>query len=282
VIYVSTGGYFSRSAIDTAFEYLANGIVNVELSGGAYSADVESELLKLKGRIDIQLHNYYPPPSTPFVFNLASENREIAEKSLLHARNAIRLSELCGRGIYGFHAGFRIDPDVDELGKSIGFRKLFDAKRAEKIFFDRVACLAAEAKQAGVSLLIENNVLTSRNLNIYKENPLLFTTPEQITNIMKMMPSNVGLLLDVAHLKVSSKTLGFDLLDGHERLRPWIRGYHLSDNDGSIDSNDVFTRQSWFWPCIIKGLNYYTIEVYKTSIAGLVQQRDLAAEMLAL
>jgi len=77
------------------------------------------------------------------------------------------------------------------------------------------------------------------------------------------MPNNVGLLLDVGHFKISSKTLNFNLLKGYKKIKKYIKGYHLNDNDGINDKNFPFTRKSWFVDILKKNLNYYSIEVNK-------------------
>jgi sugar phosphate isomerase/epimerase len=98
---------------------------------------------------------------------------------------------------------------------------------------------------------------------------------------MARMPSNVGVLLDVAHLKVSARSLGFDPVAAHVQLKPWIQGYHLSDNDGTADSNEIVTADSWFWEVIEPRLDYYTLEVYGVSSAELAKQYELVKARLA-
>lgn len=282
MIFVSTGGQRNKTATETALDYYSHGIANVELSGGVFSPTYESDLLALPGDMVLQVHNYFPPTAQPFVFNLASCDPATAESSLKHAREAIRLAVVIRRPVFSFHAGFRIDPRVSELGKELAPRRLVDRSKALKLFSERIALLADEAKHAGVELLIENNVLSAGNLTTYGEDPLLLTQPEEISEFMERAPANVALLLDVAHLKVSAKTFGFDLSQAHEQLKPWIRAYHLSDNDGTADSNDPVTEASWFWEYLIRGLDYYSLEVYGTSVQFLFEQVSLVREKLSI
>lgn len=184
----------------------------------------------------------------------------------------MRLAVTIGRPIYSFHAGFRINPQVLELGKKLGRYDLMNRSIALELFGDRVATLAEEARREGVTLLIENNVINMTNLSIYGEDPLLLTHPDEIYNFMKKMPSNVRLLLDVAHLKVSAKSLKFDLIKAHETLKEWIEGYHLSDNAGDADSNEHVRSDSWFWKVLRPDLDYYSLEVYRTPTSSLVEQ----------
>ena len=96
------------------------------------------------------------------------------------------------------------------------------------------------------------------------------------------MPSNVGLLLDLAHFQVSANTLKFNKYENVKRLNKYIKGYHISDNDGRSDSNLAVTRDSWFWSIIKKDLDYYSIEVYDPNIENLVNQYKLINKILLM
>jgi sugar phosphate isomerase/epimerase len=280
MIFVSTGGISKQSAAETAIDFYSNGIPGVELSGGAFSPTYEADLIALKKKLVLQVHNYYPPPAEPFVFNLASADLVLAERSFQHVRNSIRLAVKLGRPVYSFHAGFRLNPRVAELGRPLETRVLRDRKSAFNQFAERVLLLAEEARREGVKLLIENNVLNVANKAKFGEDPLLLTNPKEIVDLMGVMPSNVGVLLDVAHLKVSARTLGFDPVAAHEQLKPWIQGYHLSDNDGTADTNEPVTPDSWFWKIIKPGLDYYSLEVYRVSLAELASQYQFVKKIL--
>jgi sugar phosphate isomerase/epimerase len=281
MIFISTGGHRTKSAIDTALDFYRQGIRHVELSGGLHSEEFLTDLQSVPRDLILQIHNYFPPPATPFVFNLASNLFDIAEMSIGLARNAIQISSGLERSIYSFHAGFRINPRVSELGEKLMARQLMSRELALEIFIERVLLLAKEAESMGVRLMIENNVITQFNFNRFGEDPLLLTSPDEILAVMKEMPQNVGLLLDVAHLKVSANTLNFDLIDGHEKLKPWIKGYHLSDNGGDVDSNDQVTSASWFWSYLVRDLEFYTLEVYGATDIELYAQYLLTKKMLA-
>ena len=280
MIFISTGGRYLQTAVETALDYHRHGILGIELSGGVYSRTYFTDLKSLPKQLILQVHNYFPPPLNPFVFNLASEDIEIASLSIEHVRSAIRLAIALRRPIYSFHAGFRINPKVIELGQHLARRALLDRAKALELFLERLSALADDAKREGVTLLIENNVINRVNLAAFGEDPLLLTEPDEISTFMSKVPSNVGLLLDVAHLKVSGNALGFDVVAAHKHLRPWIKAYHLSDNDGTADSNSALSKESWFWSDLVRGLDYYSLEVYRTSTPELVAQRELVAMKL--
>ncbi len=281
MIFISTGGIRAKSAAETAIDLYQHGIPAVELSGGAYSVTYEADLLALRKDLVLQVHNYFPPPAQPFVFNLASSDPALTERSVQHVREAMRLAVALGRPVYSFHAGFRINPRVAELGQPLGRHVLRDRASALEQFGEKVLLLAEEARREGVTLLVENNVLNAGNLATFGEDPLLLTHPNEIAAFMGGMPANVGLLLDVAHLKVSAQSLGFDPVAAHAQVKPWIQGYHLSDNDGTADTNEIVTADSWFWEVIDPELDYYTLEVYRVSSAELAKQYEFVKARLA-
>ena len=162
-----------------------------------------------------------------------------------------------------------------DLGKKFTDVGLQDRKKTINLFLTRVNLLAKEAKKKNVKILIENNVITIENFKKFKQNPLLLTHPDEIIKFFKKCDKDVGLLLDVGHLKVSAKTLGFDLLKAHEMLKPYIKGYHLSDNNGLRDSNKKFTKKSWFYDKLKKNVKYISIEVYTKNIKKLKSLQNL-------
>ena len=281
MLFVSTGGRRLKSAAESAKDFHQLGISGVELSGGAYSSTCEADLLALPKDINLQVHNYFPPPADPFVFNLASDNQQLAERSVCHVRAAIRLSVVLRRPVYSFHAGFRINPRVTELGQPIGRHKLCERDKALELFGENVLMLAEEARREGVTLLVENNVINKVNLATFGEDPLLLTHPDEIVAFMEKMPGNVKLLMDVAHFKVSSQSLGFDHVAGHEQVKSWIQGYHLSDNDGTADTNEAVTADSWFWEVLDPWLDYYSLEIYRTHNLELFKQYEFVKAKLA-
>ena len=90
--------------------------------------------------------------------------------------------------------------------------------------------------------------------------------------IMRETPDNVNLLLDVAHLKVSSKTLGFSKEEFIKKCNKWIKVYHLSDNNGYFDTNDDVKNSSWFWKYLKKDAYYYSLEIKFKNINQLKKQ----------
>jgi sugar phosphate isomerase/epimerase len=278
MIYISTGGFKYQTAYKTSKFLAENGFLAIELSGGIYEKNQLKKLKDLQTKYDIQfkVHNYFPPPLNPFVFNLGSLNKDIARLSIQHVKNAIDYSKELRSDVYSFHAGFLLDPGVSELGETISSRQLYDRTEAMKVFIERVNDLSIYALSKKVSLLIENNVISSSNYKQFFGDPLLMTNKSECIYIMENTPSNVNLLVDVGHLKVSSQSLGLDAILFLTKCKKWIKAYHFSENNGMEDENKEFDSNSWFWPHIINGLDYYSLEVYTSSLNVLSGQCELA------
>lgn len=280
MIYVSTGGFRQENGAQVAERLLQSGIECIELSGGSYSKNLLESLEALKPRISFQIHNYFPPPEHPFVLNLGSLDESIGQRSVAHVEQALEWCGTLGADRYSFHAGFLLDPKVDQLGRRIAHQELFDRRESIAVFVDRVARLSKLASQVGVKLMIENNVLSAKNAREFSCNPLLMCDPHECHDVMAMVPDNVGLLIDVAHLKVSANSLKFDTAKMFEMCQERIVGHHLSDNAGLEDSNLPFEDDAWFWPHISKRIDYYSIEVYGCSTDLLLQQMNLVRSKL--
>ena len=101
------------------------------------------------------------------------------------------------------------------------------------------------------------------------------TSTIQTLKMIKKFPKNVNLLVDLAHLKVSSKTLNFSPTNFLKRCNKWIKAYHISDNSGYFDTNGNFSKKSWFWPYLKKDKAYYTLELKTTNLKKIKSQIQL-------
>jgi sugar phosphate isomerase/epimerase len=280
MIYISTGGFRGSAADAVSAELLSAGVKFIELSGGAYSETLLSDLQALAQDIHFQIHNYFPPPKDPFVLNLGSLDPLIGERSIAHVEQALQWCVALGADRYSFHAGFLLDPKVDELGKRIPSRSLFDRDECIEVFVSRVSRLAEIAERDGVALMIENNVLSAKNANEFSANPLLMCDPQECHKIMGLLPGGVKQLIDVAHLKVSANSLNFDASQMFNVCHERIAAYHLSDNNGLEDSNKQFDEDAWFWPHLKPDVDYYSVEVYGCTADQLLQQANLVRSKL--
>lgn len=280
MIYISTGGFTGKCAVQASRELLEAGCTHIELSSGKYNENLLANLKTLAKSVHFLLHNYFPPPASPFVLNLASMDPTVANVSIEHVKKAIDWSAELGLSMYSVHAGFLIDPKVKDLGKNMNNYQLFDRNDALDRFVERVNIIDSYAGKFGIKILLENNVLSAGNLNNFQSNPFLMTDTEECIHVMEQTSTNVELLIDVAHLKVSANSLGFNPVEFLESCSPWTGGYHLSENNGLRDTNKSVQKSSWFWPYLKRDLNYYSVEVYGLTPLELLQQRDLVSREL--
>jgi len=264
MIYVSSSCVrFDRIAESVA--HLANnGFKNIELSGGTnYYPEFEDDLLELKEKYNLSylIHNYFPPPDTHFVLNLASLNDRIFNNSIEHYLRAIELAKKIGSDKYGLHAGYFVDPSVKELGKRFKNTPILDKEKAIEKFCYGFKILKKEADQ--VKLYIENNVISASNFETYRENILMLTNGDEFSKLKESLGFN--LLLDLAHLKVSSQTLDLDFEKEFSTLWAATNYIHLSDNDGLHDSNQTLTINSETYS-LLKNNNLagktFSLEIY--------------------
>ena len=281
-VYISTGGYSNTSADKSSKDLIDHGINCIELSGGVYSPDLIDNLIKIKNKdkVKFQIHNYFPPPKNPFVINLASQDADVANLSLKHIENALLCSEKLNSKFYSFHAGFLCDLKISELGAQVQKRKLYDREKSIDIFLERVSKISKNAESRGIQIMIENNVFSSRNKKEFNDNPFLMCDANECLKLIRQLPKNVKLLIDVAHLKISANSLDFNPEDMMVRCSKYVGGYHLSDNDGLSDTNSDFNKDTWFWKSMRSDLSYYSIEVYHLPLTEIVRLKQVVEKNL--
>jgi sugar phosphate isomerase/epimerase len=285
LIYISSSCSPSDRIGDAVRNVLAQGYTHVELSGGSeWYPELEQDLMALraKGLVQLLCHNYFPPPREHFIINLASLDPVIRSRSLELLGEAIRLSARLGATAFGLHAGFLVDLRTEEAGRTVGRRRLFDRDSAEAAFWDGYDRLHQLALGCGVTLYLENNVYSSSNYLVYgEERPFLLTCHAEYVDLMRQRGFN--LLLDLAHLKVSCRTLGLDFEKEYVSLAASSDYWHISENDGLEDTNDVLTPDSSILATIARHHfrpKLMTIEVRGTdaALASVDQVRRLCGD----
>jgi sugar phosphate isomerase/epimerase len=222
-------------------------------------------------------HNYFPAPAEPFVLNLASLDPAIRRRSVEHCRQGLELASESGAPFFSVHAGLCLDPDPSQLGHQLDVERPFQREKNWAAFLDSLSGLIREADDLGVGLLVENNVLASFNLPSSGQNPLLCVDPAECLRLLREVDhTRLGLLLDTAHLKVSSGTLGFSAAEGVQALAPFVQALHHSDNDGLTDSNQAISASYWFlqWmPLFSQAV--HVLEVHDQHEEQIKAQREL-------
>jgi sugar phosphate isomerase/epimerase len=287
----SSGAFSAHNVLEVLAEADRMGIRGVELSSGlAYSQDMLDHVREAHttGRQRFLVHNYFPPPREAFVLNIAARDADTLTKSREMARTAIRLAFELGAPFYSVHAGFAALLKPEMLGKpeqqAAAFTiKDIDRAGAYEVMVRTVRDLADFAAPLGLGLLIENNVISPLYLEKMPVNPLLLTdAPEVVRFFVDVKRSNVGLLLDVAHVKVSATALGFRPEAFVDQVGEYVRCLHLSDNDGRVDSNQPFADEAWFMHRLKDFARCeMVVEAYRLSPELMLYQRDLIERILA-
>lgn len=242
-LYVSTACLPGMQAIGSRIaEYRRHGLLNVELGAGIHvDSDITTLLSGFEGRFLI--HNYFPPPADSFVLNLASGNKNIRQRSINMVSAALGLSARLGAPYYSVHAGFITEPvGVGKDGFVFPMPKgTNEAQYAMERFINSISGLMDRAKNLGVTILVENNVCT-----VAAKGKLILQTADEFLELFRALPNpQLGLLLDTGHLNVSAHTLGFNRFDFIDQVTPYIRAFHIHDNNGMADTHSVISPGNW-------------------------------------
>jgi sugar phosphate isomerase/epimerase len=244
MLFVSSSCSKCEKIGDAIREFADHGFLNIELSGGtSYYDEIEDDIISLKEKYNLNylVHNYFPPSSETHVINLASLDDSVYQRSLSHLTKAVKLSKALGADKYGFHAGFFVDIQDAELGNTIKKTKLNDTNQAINRFCEGYDLLAKE--EVGISLYIENNVYSQANSKIFgQDNPFMLTTYDDYLELKKHI--DFKLQLDVAHLYVSTNTLGINFEEQLELMFLVSDYIHVSNNNGLSDQNKGFIKGS--------------------------------------
>jgi len=267
LIYISSSCIKAKKIADSVVQLADEGFTNIELSGGTENyPELERDLVSLKTEYGLNYlcHNYFPPPEKHFVLNLASLDDELYARSVEFYKKTLKLSSRLGADKFGLHAGFLFNPCEKQLGKTFDEDTLYDSGIATDRFNNAFKELSEYSKRLDIALFVENNVLSEANYRMFNNiPPFLFCDSSGLNELV----SNCSVLLDVAHLKVSTKTLGRNFIEELEMLLPISNYIHVSDNDGQSDSNNCLEKNNNLYHSLRENSNSlknkdFTIEVY--------------------
>lgn len=250
-VYVSTNCLRDRShsIIGVLDAYAGAGLKHVEL--GTTPESIPGLTMNALRQYDFQFlcHHLFPPPQEPFIINLASQDRGILERSREQLKKSIAFCNSFDIDFFSFHSGFRSDPDIHfnfSRDKAVSHYKI-----AFNTYIESVEEINNYAQNMGVKIAVENNVLSDYNV-INGENPYLLTCrAEEFEELFAAVGSaNVGVLLDLGHLKITSHWLGFDKFDFIDRVKDRVFAIHLHDNDELYDAHKMLDETSWCFEVI--------------------------------
>ena len=290
-LWLSSGAFKTRNLAEMLAIAHRHNIKNIELSSGlAHHSDVSAILQEEdnQGDINFLVHNYFPAPEIPFVLNIASLDSEGLEQTREFGKQSLKLASKLNSPFYSIHAGFAAALRPEHLGQPGRLASTLtaadiDRDAAYEVMINTTRHLADYAAQLNLELLIENNVISPVFLERMPINPLLLTEASEIIQFFKDVDRpNVGLLLDVAHARVSATAQDWSAEEFVERVADHVYCLHLSDNNGREDSNQAISDSSWFLP-FLKNFNnkHIVIEVYNLEPEQMQQQLALVRESLA-
>lgn len=234
-IYVSTSCLSSKYDLSGILDvYSKIGIQNVEL-GVCTDSTLDVVRIIKKYNFNYIIHHYFPPPDRPFIINLASQNRQIREKSIVQIIKSINFCVDFNINFFSFHAGFRVDPDIN---LNFNFDNIPEYEDSFNLFKESVEEIADFAEKRNVKVAIENNVLSEYNLIDGQNKLLLLCELWEFERLFSEIKSkNLGILLDIGHLKVTSNLLKFDANKFIKNLINQILAVHIHDNNGKVDEH---------------------------------------------
>ena len=244
MIYISTACIKEANILNT-ITALAKITPHIELSGGSlYRENLLTDLITLKQQqsLDFILHSYFPPPKTPILLNFADSSEQTRE----FITESMQFVEKLGIDYYSIHAGFKKDFQLtNELLE--GGNKSFS--------FSGMSENVAWFNQNFAQRLALENLFPNNN-----SETCFMSSFDDILETLTRYPS-IYLLLDLGHLKLSSRYYGFNYLDAVDQLftnyADRILELHLSDNYGSFDDHHIIHSDS---------IQYILIKTYKNII----------------
>ncbi len=278
MIYTSTSCLKNPSDIIRVLnEYEKAGIENVELGSVHKYFDIK-EIKKFN--FNFLIHNYFPPPKIPFNFNLASNNKEIREKSSNLAKKAIDLCVEIESPLYTFHAGFTVDPP--KLGEPFPKENITNRKKAISIFVEEVIKIVDYGNCRGIKTAMEPNVVQKFNLIKNKNELSLFAEFPEIKELFQSLnETKLGVLLDLGHTIVTSHWLNFDKDEFVEKCSNRVLAIHASNNNGLQDQHKSLTKECWQTSKLKKFKNVpITLETMNLTVEKIEENIKLVKEII--
>ncbi len=283
-VFVSTSSLNKKinlSGMISLFE--KSGLKNIELGVWQKVDKKEFDVIK-KSQCNFVVHQYFPPPESPFIINLSSPNKKILGKSISQIKKSIDFCRNFKIDLFTFHSGFRIDPDINF---KFNYKKnsIPDYGTSFKIFKGAIKKIVKYAESKNIKLALENNVIEDHNLVKGKNLILLMVEYWEFEKLFKEVPSeNFGMLLDLGHLNVSANILNFNKYEFIEKIKDRVFAIHFHENSGRKDEHKKIKKNSWCLKAINKWFQNKKIplimEGHYSSIKELTNSKNLIEKLL--
>ena len=243
MIYISSSCIRGKRICDVVRMLAQEGFKQIELSGGtSYYPDIFEDLIALRREYGLTYacHSYFPPPQKDFVVNLASCNDEIYRRSIRHYESCIRRLPDIGCSVLSIHSGFFLELSPDELGSRVRTKIEYDISEGTKRFCDAYERICGLAREHGVTMYLENNVMDYDNFERGGRRTLVMMVDSaSILALKKQLDFN--LLLDLGHLNATCYSLRKDFEQEARLLAPYAQWFHLSNNNAVADQHQPLT-----------------------------------------
>jgi len=250
--YISSSCSSQKRLSDVLNELIDIGFRRIALTGDVeYSEDIKESVLRYREayHLDIILHNYFAFQPEAFVLNLASGDPEIQDKTLKHIKECVELLTKLGKNLYSLHPGLM--NDLQPVLSGGYFIKSNDRVNSREDFYHMVDRVMDEIVVGDFRIAVEN-LHPKSDTELYS----FLCTPSDIMEFLKRFNNrhNVGIVLDLGHLNVSSRRLNFDKYEVLDEIFSnhvdRIFELHVSENDGLSDAHGISEIESWQIKCL--------------------------------
>jgi sugar phosphate isomerase/epimerase len=236
-----------KSAIDKLYQ---NSIFNIEL-GSNHSYEKSYSYLR-KYKVNFCVHNYFPIPKKNIVLNIASQNKQIRNRSVKHIKKAIKFSKTIEARLYTFHPGFLTDPDGSNISnKNYDFlwskKKLISSNYSKswKLMVKSIKEIIKYSKREKVKIAIESEG------SVNSKNHLLMQRPIEYKKFFRIFDKrDIGINLNIGHLNLASIAFKFDKIKFINNISKNIVAMELSHNNGKNDDHLPIRNNTWYWKLI--------------------------------
>jgi len=245
LLYISSASIKNNSIFET-INQLKTITNNIELSGGTKIQENMlkniSELKNKNKKLDFLVHSYFPPPVDNFVLNFA----DISSQTRVFITQSMKYVKELGILYYSIHAGFKKDFNIknEMLEDGKGSFSIENIKENLNWFYDNYT----------ENLALENLFPNGQNETCFASHI------EEIVELLEL-DKRVFLLLDLGHLKISSRFYKFNYLEAvnllFNKYSDRILEIHLSENNGMEDNHYIIQSDS---------IQYMILEKFRKNI----------------
>ncbi len=270
-IYISTTFARDNTPVSKVLYFCKkNNINNVEL-GSNHCFEKNYYQICKKYNLNFLVHNYFPIPKKSFVVNIASLDKKIRKKSILHVKKCIRFTKSINSKLYTFHPGFVEDPlSSNKNSKNYDFVWSESKKNTyQKVFKQMIISLkeiSLYAKKEKVNIAIETEG------SFKKKDLLVMQKPMEFIELFRhFKPEDLGINLNIGHLNLASKAFSFSKVNFVKLLKNYIVAFEISHNNGVEDQHLPIKENQWYLKILKKSYLKNTLKILEFRNATIEQ-----------